>query len=92
MANQILSIGKNMKQIKANAAIRDACLAVGGQAAMARYLGVTPPTVNQWAKGKRPIPAKRCLEIEKATGGAVTCEELRPDVDWSYLRNTCQKS
>ena len=36
----------------------------------------------------RPIPAERCPEIEKATGGAVRCEELRPDVDWAYLRKS----
>ena len=23
------------------------------------------------------------MQIERATSGAVTCEELRPDVDWS---------
>lgn len=55
---------------------------------MARYLGVASPTVNQWVKGVRQIPVKRCPEIEKATNGAVRCEELRPDVDWAYLRET----
>jgi len=28
--------------------------------------------------------------IERATKGAVRCEELRPDVDWAYLRGTAQ--
>ncbi len=32
--------------------------------------------------------AERCIEIEKAAGGAVRCEDLRPDVDWAYLRGT----
>jgi len=68
--------------------IRQAGQAVGGLSALARLLGVAPPTVSQWASGVRPIPAERCPAIEKATGGAVTCEELRPDVDWQYLRNT----
>ncbi|EMO9020184.1 TPA: transcriptional regulator [Raoultella ornithinolytica] len=75
-----------MKQKKSLEAIREACRIVGGQAALSRNLGVTSPTVNQWTKGTRQIPAKRCLGIEKATGGTVTCEELRPDIDWAYLR------
>ncbi|WLW86121.1 helix-turn-helix domain-containing protein [Klebsiella pneumoniae] len=55
---------------------------------MSRNLGVSAPTVNQWTSGTRQIPAERCPEIEKATGGVVTCEDLRPDVDWKYLRRT----
>ena len=49
---------------------------------------IATPTVNQWVKQKRPIPAERCPTIEKATNGAVRCEDLRPDVDWAYLRNS----
>lgn len=69
-------------------ALKDACSLLGGQASMARMLGVSPPTINQWVNGVRPVPAERCLEIEKITQGKVTCEELRPDVDWKYLRGT----
>lgn len=75
-----------------NSALKKACLSFGGQALMARHLGVSPPTINQWVSGARPIPAERCLEIEKITEGAVTCEELRPDVDWAYLRGTFPNS
>ena len=28
------------------------------------------------------------INIERETKGAVTCEDLRPDVDWQYLRGT----
>lgn len=34
-----------------------------------------------------------CIDIERATNGAVTCEDLRPDLAdrWAYLRGTnCQ--
>ncbi|EPL7197429.1 transcriptional regulator [Klebsiella michiganensis] len=75
-----------MKPKSSLEAIREACRVVGGQAAMSRSLGVSSPTVNQWTTGTRQIPAERCLEIEKATAGTVTCEELRPDIDWAYLR------
>lgn len=60
----------------------------GLASALGRAIGVTPVLISQWANGHRPIPAERCPEIEKATSGEVTCEELRPDVDWAYLRGT----
>lgn len=66
--------------------IARACGLVGSQTQLARILSVTPATVNQWISGVRPVPAERCPAIERATEGAVTCEELRPDVDWAYLR------
>lgn len=69
-------------------AIKRACEIAGGQSAMARLLGVKPPSVNEWIKGGRPVPAERCPAIERATEGAVRCEDLRPDVDWAYLRAT----
>lgn len=68
--------------------MKKACLLVGNQTRLAFLLGVKPPTVCQWATGIRPIPAERCIEIERATGSQVRCEDLRPDVDWAYLRGT----
>ncbi|MBX9637182.1 MAG: helix-turn-helix domain-containing protein [Nitrosomonas sp.] len=65
-----------------------ACNLLGGQRALANKLNVSSPTVNQWIKGVRPIPAKQCPEIEKLVSGKVKCEDLRPDVDWAYLRGT----
>jgi len=58
----------------------------GRAAAIGRALGVVHVLISQWASGVRPIPAERCPAIERATGGAVTCEELRPDVDWQFIR------
>jgi DNA-binding transcriptional regulator YdaS (Cro superfamily) len=55
---------------------------------LARALGVAPVLVSQWKTGVRPVPAERCPSIEKATSGLVRCEELRPDVDWAYLRES----
>ena len=56
-----------------------AIAAAGGASALARALGlVWPSTVTNWAV--RGIPAERCLPIERATGGAVTRFELRPDI------------
>lgn len=60
---------------------------IGGTCAVASIVGVKPPTVTQWINGDRKVPIERCPAIERATKGAVTCEELRPDFDWHYLRN-----
>jgi DNA-binding transcriptional regulator YdaS (Cro superfamily) len=38
--------------------------------------------------GYRPCAEKLAIAIEKESGRAVTCERLRPDVDWAYLRGT----
>lgn len=55
---------------------------------LAKSLGVVPPLISQWSSGARQVPAERCPSIEKATNGNVRCEDLRPDVDWAYLRAT----
>lgn len=73
-------------------AILKAADILGGQASLARAMGVQPPTVNQWAKGARPIPAERCPQIERLTSGGVKCEELRPDVNWAVLRAKPRKA
>jgi DNA-binding transcriptional regulator YdaS (Cro superfamily) len=41
--------------------------------------------------GLRQAGEALAISIEKASGGAVTCEELRPDVDWAYLRGTAKQ-
>jgi len=64
--------------------IERACEIVGGLTALARILSVKPPSVSGWISNR--VPAERCPAIEKATGGQVTCEQLRPDMDWAYLR------
>jgi DNA-binding transcriptional regulator YdaS (Cro superfamily) len=59
---------------------------MGSQVALASRLGITQPTVSEWLNCQKRVPAERCPEIERATGGAVRCEELRPDVAWDVLR------
>ncbi len=59
-----------------------ACAAVGSQAELARMLGVMPAAVFQWVKKTRPIPHDKCAAIERACGGAVSCDDLLPDLNW----------
>jgi len=61
---------------------------LGGLTAAAKKLAVKNyQTIQQWrASG---VPAEYCPAIERETAREVTCEQLRPDVDWGYLRATC---
>ena len=52
------------------------------QIALAKAIKAAPSFVNQWVKGGRPIPAAYCVAIERATGGKVSRQELRPDDYW----------
>lgn len=40
------------------------------------------------AYGYKPCGESLCINIERESNGSVKCEELRPDVDWGYLRGT----
>jgi DNA-binding transcriptional regulator YdaS (Cro superfamily) len=52
--------------------------ALGGFGALAESIGVAQSTPSMWkARGK--VPVEHCLAIERATQGAVTRAELRPD-------------
>lgn len=54
------------------------------QADFAKVLGVSQGLVCQWIKKRRPVAADRCVAIERATFGAVTRRDLRPD-DWHLI-------
>lgn len=58
-------------------AFATACLTTAGQ-------------LRQVAYGNRRPSASLAINIERESAGRVTCEELRPDVDWAYLRSTSQ--
>lgn len=80
-------------------AIARACQIVGGQKKLAVLLSqvgdeITASAINQMCSGLRQVPAGRCPDIERVTNGAVTCEELRPDLaeQWSYLRGTAKEA
>ena len=57
----------------------------GTISAFAELIGVAPSAPSMW-KARGNVPAEHCPAIERATGGQVKCEELRPDVPWGVLR------
>lgn len=60
----------------------------GAQAELARALGVPQSLPSAWAASdpekRRPVPVQHCLAIQRATNGAVTLRDLRPD-DWQLI-------
>lgn len=70
--------------------------ACGGQAGLAAELGVKPQNVWNWLnRSNGTVPAEYCPAIERVTmkrGQPVTCEQLRPDVEWAVLRATPEPS
>ncbi|WP_310637565.1 transcriptional regulator [Delftia acidovorans] len=57
---------------------------VGSQAALARALQVSAPTVNQWIKRRRPVPKALSPRIEALSCGSVSRRDLRPN-DWQDI-------
>lgn len=49
----------------------------GSKSALARALGVSYQAVQTWCRDG--VPLERCPEVERATCGAVQCEQLRED-------------
>lgn len=41
---------------------------------------------------RQRLGEKLCIAIERESGGAVRCEDLRTDVDWAYLRGTANNT
>jgi DNA-binding transcriptional regulator YdaS (Cro superfamily) len=64
----------------------------GSALSLCKALGVANSDMSNWSQGKKQVPAERCPAIEKATGGLVRCEDLRPDVEWGVLRGTEQRA
>lgn len=54
--------------------------AAGGVGALAARLNVKPPTVYQWKKGTRPVPARLALQIQQVWPDIASAKDLRPDI------------
>lgn len=70
-------------------AVHQAIANFGSQEALADRLDVSQPTVSQWANDERPVPPKRCVQIElhpinRASDKPVMRWELRPEDWWEH--------
>ena len=61
-------------------ALEKAVELAGGQTALARAVDVKQGHIWWWLNRSGKAPAEKCIDIERATAGAVTRHELRPDV------------
>lgn len=57
----------------------------GSPTALARAIGITPWALSKWNINK--IPEDRCEQIQEFTNNQVLAEELRPDINWTYVRS-----
>ncbi len=62
------------------AALARAVRLLGSQVKTAKAVGVSGQAVSEVLKRGRRVPAEWCLKLEKATGGQVTANALRPDL------------
>lgn len=60
----------------------------GGQKQFAVKCGISPAYLYQISTGRRACSEKLAIAIERESKAVVVCEELRPDVDWAYLRGS----
>lgn len=52
----------------------------GSRSALCQAIGMTPQFLSQVCRGKRPLPPRYAVLIEKKTQGKVKATELLPDV------------
>ncbi|PBK05928.1 hypothetical protein CNQ84_00685 [Pseudomonas abyssi] len=58
--------------------LEEAIYAVGSARALAERIGVTSMAITQWKR--RGVPAHRVHSIVAACSGAVSAQDLRPDI------------
>ncbi len=63
-------------------------LPVVDQASFAQRCGTTVGYLRKAVSVGQRLNAELCINIERESSGKVTCEAIRPDVDWQYLRSS----
>lgn len=54
---------------------------------LAKRCATTVGQLKQIAYGHRRASVGLTICLERETNAAIKCEQLRPDIDWNYLRN-----
>lgn len=60
--------------------LKRAIAMVGGTTKLAELIGVNQPVVSNWLHPDRNVPPRRAIDIEYATDGKVTREDLCPEL------------
>lgn len=61
---------------------------LGERVAFAQRCETTYPHLRNVAYGQKTCGESLAINVDRESFGAVRCEDLRPDVDWAYLRST----
>ena len=61
------------------------------QESFASRCGTTIGYLRKALSTKQEIGAEIVIALERESDGEVRCEDLRPDVDWAYLRANAQR-
>lgn len=72
-------------------ALEKAILIFGTQAALAESIGIRSPSISEW-KARGIVPVARCADIERATNGAVSRYDLRPDIFGAPIAKECART
>ncbi|AEP36244.1 transcriptional regulator [Taylorella asinigenitalis] len=54
---------------------------------LANLISVCGTQLWNWRHDKLKVPVWYCFKLEAVSDGLVTCEELRPDLNWDYIRS-----
>lgn len=57
---------------------------------LAKKSGIGDAYLYQVLTGRKPASLELCIVLERESRRVITCEELRPEVDWAYLRGTAK--
>lgn len=63
-------------------------LPTDAQRAFAERCGTSVGYLRKAISVGQPIRESLCINIERESAAKVRCEDLRPDVDWAYLRQS----
>jgi len=56
---------------------------LGGPKRISEICDLKAPSVYSWVR----VPVARCPRLELASGGKVTVEQMRPDVQWRRMKD-----
>ena len=71
---------RNLKKVKPNPAVKRAIEIAGSQQALADTLRCAQSAISKRLCGAVPVTGEWAVEVEKALKGAITREEIRPDL------------
>lgn len=65
-------------------------LSVDGQESFAKACGTSVGYLRKLISTGQNIGEGLAITIERESDRKITCEQLRPDVDWAYLRGSAK--